>query len=247
MNTLQQSWFTTAAADQKLTLLGAEGRRFVVRRNREMAEKYRMYRTGLWPFCVAEALVESTHARDAGAWYPAAAQFLKTGKRADLTPARGHSSSFGADALQRALISFQTIGEFTGAAGLGAYDAARLVDAQTRAVQYAMKQPLTGLGAWLFCAPFELMALLKPSLWESAALNDLLLPLGSALARGYGILRKEGLVDVDEELLRDTEPGIRNGITLLYIARGCDQKLAARSGARALFIHHGIQLLGQAR
>ena len=247
MNSTQEQWKSAGNNQERLAILAKEGKRATVRFNRDFAKSYQEARTGIWPFCVAKALVRSTHARDNSAWYPAAAQYLRSGSQDDLLPARAHSCSFGPDALQRALTSFRTLGEFTGISAPRPYDAARLVDAQTRAVQYAMKRELTGLGAWLFCAPFELMALLRPSLWEDPRLDGLLLPLGSALARGYGILQSVGMVEVDEALLRDSEPGIRNGLTLLYIARGSEEKLAQQASTRALFIHQGIYELGQAR
>lgn len=247
MNAIQEAWEDAATADERLSLIAKGGRKVAVRENRTLTQLYKEHKTGIWPFCVAQALVRSTHARSEAGWYAAAAQYLRSGDRADLAPARGHSSSFGADALQRALMSFRTLGEFTGLAGAPSGTAAQLVKAQERAVQYAMTQPLPGLGAWLFCAPFELMALARPSLWDDVPLDGLLLPLGSALARGYGILRRAGLADVDEQLLRDSEPGIRNGLTLLYIARDCDQKLAAKTASRPLFCHHGVAELGRAR
>ncbi|MDQ2732141.1 MAG: hypothetical protein M3Y56_10815 [Armatimonadota bacterium] len=247
MTPIQQSWPTASTTAERLALLSSEGRKAAVRENRDLAALYNIHKTGIWPFCVAQALVRSTHARAAEGWYAAAARFLITGDRADLVPARGYSSSFGADALQRALLSFRGLGEFTKIGSLRAYDAAALGAAQTKSVQFAMKKELPGLGAWLFCAPFHLMALLRPSVWEDPRLDGLLLPLGSALARGYGLLQAAGVADVEESLLRDTEPGLRNGLTLLYIARGCEEKLAAAAGSRALFLHHGIAELGKAR
>lgn len=247
MTAIQQSWPIASTNSERLALLAREGRKAAIRENRDLAALYNTHKTGIWPFCVAQALVRSTHARPAEGWYAAAARYLTTGDRADLVAARGFSSSFGADALQRALLSFRSFGEFTKISSVRAYDAATLGAIQTKAVQFAMKKELPGLGAWLFCAPFHLMALIRPSLWEDPRLDGLLLPLGSALARGYGLLQTAGVADVEESLLRDTEPGLRNGLTLLYIARGCEEKLAIAARSRALFLHHGIAELGQAR
>jgi len=245
MTELQDKWNDLKTHEDRLRLLVSSGKKVAVSENRGMAQLYSEHRTGIWPFCVAHALVRSTHARPNPAWYPAAAAFLKSGTQADLTAARGHSCSFGAAALQRALLSFGTIGDFTGAAAFRTYEARQLTASQEKSVQYAMKKELPGLGAWLFCAPFELMALLRPSIWDAPELGNLLMPLGSALARGYGMLRRAGTADVDDALLRDSEPGIRNGLTLLYIARGWEEKLARAAGTTTLFIHHGIAELGR--
>ena len=247
MNAIQTVWQIDQDPGKRLALLTTEGRRSVVRMNRELVQAYQKLKCGLWPFCVAHALVLTTQARASAGWYQAAAAYVHSGDRSDLTPARGYSASFGPDALQHALMSFRTLGEFTGISRLRSYDARHLAAAQQTAVQYTMRQSVTGLGAWLFAAPFELMAILRPSTWEDPLLDELLLPLGSPLARGFGMLRSAGMVDVDEQLLRDTEPGLRNGITLLYIARGTEEKLARQAKSRCLFIHHGIQDLGLVR
>jgi len=228
-------------------VLAAEGKKVVVRENRELAAAYKAAGVPTWPFALAESLVRSTHARRAEGLHQAFANYIKSGHGNDMTPIRGFSSSFGPDALQRAVLSFRTIGASTGAASLRSYTGTQLVSAQSLAVEYAMKRELSGLGAWLFCAPFEIMALIRPSLWEDPMIERLLMPLGSPLARGYGMLAAAGLADVDEKLLRDSEPGIRNGLTLLYIARACDQKVAQTAGSRPLFIHHGVAALGQVK
>ncbi|MCA1595586.1 MAG: hypothetical protein LC772_04060, partial [Chloroflexi bacterium] len=136
MNAIQEAWAGASSAEDRLSIIATGGRKAAVRQNRALTALYKEHRTGIWPFCVAQALVRSTHARSDAGWYAAAAKYLKSGDRSDLASARGFSSSFGADALQRALMSFRTLGDFTGVATAPSGPALQLVKAQDRAVQY---------------------------------------------------------------------------------------------------------------
>jgi hypothetical protein len=117
--------------------------------------------------------------------------------------------------------------------------------ALVRAIDLSKHGWLRNFGSWLFCGPFKITAVMSPCMWNDAALQNLYMPLGTHVARGFRKLARVGVQDIVPSLLEETETGLADGgFTTLLIAHSFQSDLAKQSGGRVLHINTGLHVLG---
>lgn len=153
---------------------------------------------GAFSVWMAEALAWATFARRDAEFFDAASTYIETGDDTALTTAAEYPDRFGHDGrLLAALVSFHRLNEkfekrFADAGDAPASWPKLQEDVLRRAEKMKKDGLLPGIGIWLFCAPFKVLAVATPESWASPrALDGVVMPTGMQVERALDLLRKD--------------------------------------------------------
>ena len=205
----------------------------------------------LFPICIAHALVWSGHADEDDPFYDISRDYLEAGVEDGLPFVSQVAGRHGGEALLHALVGYRSIIEGYHFPDLRRIGAANLCQVQddlmTRAGVMESRGNLHGVGPWIFCGPFKMLALMRPDLWRDPGLDRLYMPLGLEVNRGVAVLMKEPIrwgCSIPSRKLGD-ERGFCNGMAALMEVQDFQQKLAGMAGSRILDINSGLHRLGE--
>jgi hypothetical protein len=205
----------------------------------------------LWfPLAVAYALVWSGHAVEDEDYGENAVEYLLTGEEELLSGLAHWSGRNGGACLQSALSGWRGLMEIVPVPNTRTIGARELCEFQEGLLTIAgdrnIRGGLHGIGPWVFCGPFKVLALMRRDLWSDEALDELYMPLGLEVERGLGALKRQGF-GVPKALLPTRfvrEGNFMGGMARLVLAQRFQQTLARSARMRVLHINSGLYELG---
>jgi len=209
---------------------------------------------GTDPFvgAVALSLTWTGHAVDSDRFCKSAVSFINNGRRSSLSAAQAHAARFGPDALGDALESWRTILMECGGSPDLDKSGSDLRKAQDRLHRQSVRldhdEEISGIGAWLFCAPFKIIIANRRDLWEDPGVDEVLMPLGLEVVRGIKKLvkaRSKWTTDIEMGMLIEEEGGLQEGMGTVCIVQHASKKIAADSESRVVHINSGLYALGK--
>lgn len=225
------------------------GRRLVRRIRadwRELIDEYGKARP--FDLAIALALTWSKHAVSPDHFYPAALQYLRTGRATPLRKATACFGRFGPEPLGDALGSWRALTR--SAKMLPAPDSlVNLIALRSRLFEIAavMHQAgaLRGVGAWLFCGPFKVL-LCSDARWvRDPREREIPQPLGIEVMRGVRAARKWGwFPSVSSAMLEQEEGDLVEGMGTVYLIHGDSVPVGDRLGISVTELNTGLWWLG---
>jgi len=204
------------------------------------------------PVAIANGFTWTGHAVRRYDFFKFAIDYLTTGKMASLSKAKEFSGRFGPERLSSGLQGWKAIVNQLGEQDVLSCDAQRLRNIQGQCLDIAYhlfnQQKVSGVGPWLFCAPFKIVAAHRKDLWESQSLDDVLMPLGLEVNRGVRKLIQQGCTytqGLDENMLSEEEGGLIEGMGTVVLVQGVSKKIALIGKTRVLHINSGLYLYGK--
>jgi len=181
-------------------------------------------------------------------YFKFAINYLTTGNTASLMEVGVFSGQFGPEKLISGLQGWKFIIDQLGKQNFQSCSAGELYNIQNECLLIAnQKQPL-GIGPWLFCAPFKIVAIQRNDLWGSEDLDDVLMPLGTKVIRGVKKLIQQGCTytqSLDINMFSEEEGGLKEGIGTAKLVQDISKKIAKISKTRVLHINSGLYLYGK--
>jgi len=107
---------------------------------------------------------------------------------------------------------------------------------------------ISGIGPWLFCAPFKILTCYRKSFWLDGKTDEIRMPLGLEVVRGFEKLiakKTQYTQGIDASMFSEEEGGLLEGMATVEIAHGITKKIAQAVGSRALHVNSGLYLLGR--
>ncbi|MCL0065295.1 hypothetical protein M1N79_00170 [Dehalococcoidia bacterium] len=205
-----------------------------------------------FPGAIANAFTWTGHAVSEEAFFEFAINYLTTGKMASLSTTEAFSGRFGPERLTSALQGWKAIMNGLGEQDVLSCDAQGLYNIQQQCLDIVYRllnqRRILGVGPWLFCAPFKIIAAHRKDLWKSESLDDILMPLGLEVVRGIRKLIQHGCTyaqGLDESMLSEEEGGLMEGMGTVALVQGVSRKVAQISKTRVLHINSGLYLYGK--
>lgn len=204
----------------------------------------------LYTFCSVEALVWAGYASKQPGYYEQLPSFLEGRATESQVDWKEFTGRHGTSALQNACRSYLEFrrgipkyvvqGTATASELLGFQNSALV-----RAIDLSKRGWLPNFGTWLFCGPFKIWSILNPRIWNEPSLQDIYMPLGCHVGRGFKKLAELGAQDIVPSLLSERDAGLaEGGFSTLVIAHSFQSGLADRSGGNVLHINTGLHQLG---
>jgi len=210
------------------------------------------YGSDYFSVAVANAFTWTGHAVGQDAFYESAIDYLTRGSLTSLRRAEAFSGRFGPERLSSVLQGWKGILNQCVAENIQSRAAQGLCDFQERCLSIAhqllSQRQISGVGPWLFCAPFKIVAAHRRDLWQSESLDDLLMPLGLEVVRGVQQLIQQRCTytqGLDANMLSEEEGGLLEGIGTVSLVQGMSRRIAQISRTRVLHINSGLYLYGR--
>lgn len=106
---------------------------------------------------------------------------------------------------------------------------------------------LTGIGPWLFLAPYKLHLCLERNLWKDPAIDGIILPTGKQVIRGIkNLIRNhpKAIRSVNAHDLTEEEGDLDTGYARDCLIHGESKQMALSAKSRVLHINSGLWMLG---
>lgn len=201
---------------------------------------------------ISHAFTWTGHAVPEDDFLQHAIEYLTTGEAEPLRRTTTFAGRFGPDRLTEGLTGWKTIVDNSEVQDASSCDARRLCAIQEQYLNVASElagcKELAGVGPWLFCAPFKIVAAHRRELWETADLDDLLMPLGLEVVRGIRKVVKQQYrfcQGFEMSMLSDEEGGLMDGMGAAALVRGLSRKIAECGDTRVLHVNSGLYLYGR--
>jgi hypothetical protein len=201
---------------------------------------------------IANAFTWTGHAVEQDNFFKFAIDYLTTGNITSLRKAEAFSGRFGPEKLSSGLQGWKSISDQLGSQNFLSCDDRRLHDIQEECFLIANRlldqRQISGIGPWLFCAPFKIVAAHRKDIWKSESLDEVLMPLGLEVVRGVRKLIQQGCTytqGLDKSMLSEEEGGLVEGMGTVMLVQGMSKKIAQISRTRVLHINSGLYLYGK--
>jgi len=105
-----------------------------------------------------------------------------------------------------------------------------------------------GIGPWLFCAPFKIVAAHRRELWNDPALDGVLMPVGLEVNRGVRKLirqRTSWTKGIDENMIGEEEGDLMEGMGTVALVQDLSKKIARSFDSRVIHVNSGLYLYGR--
>lgn len=201
---------------------------------------------------IASAFTWTGHAVKQDGFLKLAIDYLTTGNMSLLNKIKKFTGRFGPQSLSSGLQGWKAILNQLDEQDVLSCDAQGLhnIQAQCLNIVYRLlnQQRILGVGPWLFCAPFKIIAVHRKNLWGSEKLDDVLMPLGLEVVRGVRKLIRHGYTyahGLDKNMLSEEEGHLIEGMGTVALVQGLSKKIAQISHKRVLHINSGLYLYGK--
>jgi len=201
---------------------------------------------------VANAFTWTGHAVKEDAFLKFAVDYLATGDLASLRRAERFSGRFGTEGLSTGLRGWKAIVGQLVAQDFPSCNAQGLCKIQEQCLDIASRllnqKHISGVGPWLFCAPFKIVAAHRRDLWQSGDLDDLYMPLGLEVVRGVCKLIEHGCTytqGLDCNMLSEQEGGLVEGMGTVALVQDMSKRVAQIGRTRVLHVNSGLYLYGR--
>ena len=232
-------------------LLGKAGEPFDRDLNRLILQtRKRLTHLPEFTVCMAEALVWARYAVRDDAFFTAAAAFIENGSPQLLDDACQHPDRFGAERLRDALAAFRRwYDEMTDSLSAVTATPLQLKALQERSLRVAGKLKrigeLRGVGLWLFPAPFKIMAVAHPEIWDDATLEAVVMPTGTQVEHALRMLHRANIVTIDAQILAGGSGTFEDEYTNLWTYQLVQKELAHAGQTTVLHINGALHELGK--
>jgi hypothetical protein len=201
---------------------------------------------------IANAFTWTGHAVEQDNFFKFAIDYLTTGNITSLRKAESFSGRFGPEKLSSGLQGWKSISDQLGSQDFLSCDGKRLYDIQKECLDIAKQlldqSQISGIGPWLFCAPFKIIAAHRKDIWKSECLDEVWMPLGSEVVRGVRKLIQQGCKFTQglyKSMLSEEEGGLVEGMATVMLVQDMSKKIAQISSTRVLHINSGLYLYGK--
>lgn len=207
-----------------------------------------------FPLAIANALTWTGHAVRDETFYISAIDYFTTGGSLALQRAEAFSGRFGAERLNDALcgwrISLDKINRALEAVYSCSAEELHIMQQNCLSTisQLVDQRQVYGIGPWLFCAPFKIIAAHRRDLWESEGLDKIWMPLGMEVVRAVRGLIRSGYTyfrGLDLGMLIEEEGGLKEGLGTVLLVQEASRKIAKIARTRVLHINSGLYLDGR--
>jgi hypothetical protein len=198
---------------------------------------------------MAEALVWARYAERDDAFFSAAARFIVSGTPELLDEAERFPHRFGPEKLRDSLAAFRRWYEKMEPrlASIN-LDPAHMIETEGRSLKVVealkKKGEMRGVGAWLFPAPFKLLAIAHVEVWSNRALDGLVFPTGIQVERALSMLQKEGVITLERAIIGASSGSLADEFAKLWALQLPQQKLAHAASTSVLHINGALHELG---
>jgi len=201
---------------------------------------------------VAHAFAWTGHAVGKPGYFEAAVDYLTTGRLESLDGAKVYSERFGPQSLASGLIGWKAISEQLDRHDFLSCDAQELSNIQQKCLGIAKRlidqKLLSGIGSWLFCAPFKIVAIQRKDLWQNESLDKVLMPLGLEVNQGINKLFQKNhsyIQDYDSNMISEAEGGLIDDMGIVELVHGISNGIARDAESRILHINSGLYKYGK--
>ena len=210
--------------------------------------------TNYFAVAIANAFTWTGHAVRQNGFFESAIVYLSTGNLASLSNALVFSGRFGPERLADALRSWKfSLDQLSNVSqDIQSCGAQELHMIQERCFstmsQLLDQRQISGIGPWLFCAPFKIVAAHRRELWQSESLDDVWMPLGLEVVRGIRNLiqhRNPYFRGLHIDMLSEEEGGLKEGLGTVLLVQDASKKIAQIVETRVLHINSGLYLHGR--
>lgn len=203
---------------------------------------------------IATALTWTGHAIRHDTFFTTAVEYLSTSNLRSLSQALGYSGRFGVNRLNDALQAWKAIldkakGVVNTVCSCSTEQLCAIQQRSFHIISELLDQgQISGIGPWLFCAPFKIVAAHRQNLWTSESLDKVWMPLGLEVVRAVRSLIRErypyfGGLHVD--MLTEEEGGLKEGLGTVLLVQNGSKKIAEIAKTRVLHINSGLYLFGR--
>lgn len=198
---------------------------------------------------MAEALAWATFAVRHDDFFANASRFFEDGDPDALSAAAEFPGPYGQDGrLRQAMISFRRLFEArVSQLANPAAEPSRWIRIQEYALRDAQRlkdsDQLGSVGAWLFCAPFKILAVAHPSAWGPRDLDRLIMPTGAQVDRALEMLKKDG-VGAPQRLPSSGGGGLAADVADLFATQQFQVQISKCASASVLHINSALYQLG---
>ncbi|MBA7479491.1 hypothetical protein ES707_22298 [subsurface metagenome] len=210
--------------------------------------------TNYFAVAIANAFTWTGHAVGQNGFFESAIVYLSTGNLASLSKALVFSGRFGPERLADALRGWKfSLDQLSNVSqDIQCCGAQELYMIQERCFstmsQLLDQRQISGIGPWLFCAPFKIVAAHRRELWQSESLDDVWMPLGLEVVRGIRNLiqhRYPYFRGLHIDMLSEEEGGLKEGLGTVLLVQDASKKIAQIVETRVLHINSGLYLHGR--
>jgi hypothetical protein len=223
----------------------------------EIQQQTRFYvkefaKVDLFLIAMLQSLTWTGHAIDKANYFKKALDFLKTGSKQALLSLSECAGRYGTEHLQSTLLNWKKLyGELDVPLNISKSRLKEIILFQNTSFKIACKEKrenkITGIGAWLFCAPFKILLNYRRDLWNQDHIDDVWMPLGLEVIRGVKkIIRKQYSYSdfVDMGILSEEEGDIIEGLGTVHIVQAMCKEIAKDANSIVLHINSGLWKLG---
>jgi hypothetical protein len=204
----------------------------------------------LFDAAIAYSLIWAERAKLSEKFMVAAVDYLSSGTPGALSACEPHSKHRNPTQLTTALCSWHDLKAQLPplTTDLETCKAIELCQLQKLYLAEQAQHKYSGIGAWLFCAPFKTLALMRVDLWCVPDLDELLMPLGGPVVRGTKHLLRKGYdfgTDLKSFELPDVDRKFDSGMLALRKVQDYTDKIATLGQDRILHANSGLHLVGK--
>lgn len=206
----------------------------------------------LFLIAIVQSLTWTGHAIDKADYFRKALDFLKTGSEKASSGLSECAGRYGIEQLQSTLSNWKKLySQLNAPPDISKSSLEEIILFQSTSFEIAcrgkMGNRITGIGAWLFCAPFKILLNYQSKLWNQNRIDDVWMPLGLEVIRGVKkIIRKQYSYSkfVDMGILSEKEGDIVEGLGTIHIVQAMSKEIANDANSIVLHINTGLYELG---
>jgi len=203
----------------------------------------------LFILSISESLIWARYAKDTRRFLKLSLDYLMKGEETIFEEMGNLAWRFGPEKLETVLRSWKIL--------LNELEISRLVhlfslkqlvtfqqDALNKAASLSKIGRIPQIGAWIFCGPFKILVAYRKDIWREPDLDEMWMPLGFQVVRGFRFLRTIGC-NIPIELLNEEEPKLLMGMGTVAIAQDFQKKFSKLAKSQVFHINSGLFKLGE--
>jgi len=203
----------------------------------------------LFTLSISESLLWARYAKDTKQFLKLSLNYLTKGDEKIFEEIGDLAWRFGPEKLETVFRSWKILlSELEISKLLHLFSSKQLLIFQQEALNKALTLSKIGrlpqIGAWIFCGPFKILAAYRKEIWDDFELDEILMPLGFQVIRGFRFLKTIGY-NIRVGLLNEEEPSLITGMGTVYIAQNFQKRFANLVQSRILHINSGLFKLGE--
>jgi len=203
----------------------------------------------LFILSISESLIWARYAKDARRFLKLSLDYLIKNEETIFGEMENLAWRFGLEKLETVLKSWKIlVNELEISRLVHLFSPKQLINFQQDALNKAASLSKIGripqIGAWVFCGPFKILVAYRKDIWGEPDLDEIWMPLGFQVIRGFHFLKTIGC-NIPIELLNEEEPNLLTGMGTVAIAQDFQKKFSKLAGSQVFHINSGLLELGK--